>query len=426
MFATPNESHLRPPLSTIIIITMNNPRRFTPGISRPSAPTTPRSSSKVLPTPPTTVTPAFRILDDSANHNSGSANTISRPHAGSAASGQPGSRLPIEGFVKSKRPQTGLEAHGTNSPARPSRIPIQSTVDTARPQRIFGQPNGLLPSISPPPPPPAILTRSIQQNVPTRFSSPFSPPEDQNNPVNRGMGQEGELDSHGPHTSTSGPLDGATAYQRVLQTHSSAHQVNIIRQNTPLPDFQEDFEESDTESPSPSKRRIGRDYGHQAPKKRMRSALNHSHGQNLDDGRYLSQEQPLSTAPQASQASLPHGYYSTSLEAYIEAHQSEWIAAQKRWETCTMEEWQNAPKVDCGTGEGDGYGQNIHGASGIFCGCTLDTNTFKRKRMKVYAGINTDVQAHKVRLDGRDAQLTKEKGRLIKQAGGLAGGFIPS
>ncbi|QRW18911.1 hypothetical protein RhiXN_00317 [Rhizoctonia solani] len=175
---------------------------------------------------------------------------------------------------------------------REDRIPIQSTVDTARPQRIFGQPNGLLPSISPPPPPPAILTRSIQQNVPTRFSSPFSPPEDQNNPVNRGMGQEGELDSHGPHTSTSGPLDGATAYQRVLQTHSSARQVNIIRQNTPLPDFQEDFEESDTESPSPSKRRIGRDYGHQAPKKRMRSALNHSHGQNLDDGRYLSQEQP--------------------------------------------------------------------------------------------------------------------------------------
>ncbi|KAF8761109.1 hypothetical protein RHS01_01051 [Rhizoctonia solani] len=352
---------------------MNNPRRFTPGISRPSAPTTPRSASKVLPTPPTTVTPAFRIPDDSANHNSGSANIISRPHAGSTASGQPGPRLPIEGFVKIHRGYCSASTY-------------------------FWTTQWIVTFDFSPPPPPAILTRSIQQNVPTRFSSPFSPPEDQNNPVNRGMGQEGELDSHGPHTSTSGPLDGATAYQCVLQTHSSAHQVNIIRQNTPLPDFQEDFEESDTESPSPSKRRIGT---------------------------------TLSTAPQASQASLPHGYYSTSLEAYIEAHQSEWIAAQKRWETCTMEEWQNAPKVhgdrvDCGTGEGDGYGQNIHGASGIFCGCTLDTNTFKRKRMKVYAGINTDVQAHKVRLDGRDAQLTKEKGRLIKQAGGLAGGFIPS
>ncbi|KAJ1311692.1 hypothetical protein OPQ81_010165 [Rhizoctonia solani] len=143
------------------------------------------------------------------------------------------------------------------------------------------------------------------------------------------------------------------------------------------------------------------------PPKRMRSMLNH--GRNLDEDRYLSQE-PVSTAPQPSQTSLPHGYYSTNLEAYIEAHQSEWIAAQKRWETCTMEEWQNGPKEL--TAELEKVMDMV--------------KTFMAKRMEVYAGINKDVQTHKTRLDGRDAQLTKEKGRLIKQAGGLAGGFFPS
>jgi hypothetical protein len=44
--------------------------------------------------------------------------------------------------------------------------------------------------------------------------------------------------------------------------------------------------------------------------------------------------------------------------------------------------------------------------------------------MEVYAGINKDVDAHKTRLDARDAMLAKEKERLVKQAGGLAGSFI--
>lgn len=42
--------------------------------------------------------------------------------------------------------------------------------------------------------------------------------------------------------------------------------------------------------------------------------------------------------------------------------------------------------------------------------------------MEVYASINKDVQIHKAHLDARDALLAKEKDRLVKQAGGLAGG----
>ncbi|CAE6429066.1 unnamed protein product [Rhizoctonia solani] len=392
---------------------MNNPRRFTPGVSRPSAPTTPRSANKALPTPPTSGTPTFRIPDDGANHNSEGTNTISRP----TASTQPGvrPRLPIEVFAKSRRPQPGVDIRGANSPARPGRVPVHSAMNadhSARPQRIFGQSNGLLPSVSPPPPLPGLLTRSVQQNLSTRFSSPFSPPEDQANAINTGIEQEDEVDSPDPHTPASGPLDGTTTYQRELQAHLSTRQVSIRRQNTPVPDFQEEVEDSVTESPSPSKRRAAGDHGHQAPKKRMRSTLDHTHEQNLDDDRYLSQEQPLSTAPQASQASMPHGYYSTGLEAYIEAHQSEWIAAQKRWETCTMEEWQNGPKE---------LAAELDKVMDM-----VKTFMAQVKRMEVYAGINKDVQTHKARLDGRDAQLAKEKERLVKQAGGLAGGFIPS
>jgi hypothetical protein len=44
--------------------------------------------------------------------------------------------------------------------------------------------------------------------------------------------------------------------------------------------------------------------------------------------------------------------------------------------------------------------------------------------MEVYAGINKDVDTHKTRLDARDAMLAKEKERLVKQAGGLAGSFV--
>ncbi|KAG8691967.1 hypothetical protein FRC11_000841 [Ceratobasidium sp. 423] len=391
---------------------MNNPRRFTPGIPRPSAPSTPRSANKVLPTPPTSATPAFRVPENSAaDRNSESVN--SRPQTSPIASAQPGVRpkLPIEGFAKNKHARPGVGSRGMNSPARPSRVPVQSIVDaehSSRPQRIFGQSNGLLPSLPSPPPPPALLTRPVQQNVPARFSSPFSPLEDQANTGNHDVEQqEEELDTSGPHTSISGPPDTTTVYQRALQAHSSALQVSTRRQNTPVPDFQDEFEDSGMESPSPAKRRVAGDHGHQVPTKRMRSTLNH--GQNLDEDQYPSQE-PFSTAPQPSQTSLPRGYYSTSLEAYIEAHQSEWDAAQKRWETCTMEEWQNGPKEL--TAELEKVMNMV--------------KAFMAKRMEVYAGINKDVQTHKTRLDGRDAQLAKEKGRLIKQAGGLAGGFIPS
>ncbi|KAH7345241.1 hypothetical protein B0J17DRAFT_624444 [Rhizoctonia solani] len=378
---------------------MNNARRFTPGMPRPSAPTTPRSANKVLPTPPTSVTPAFRMPEDNpANHNSEGVNMTSRPQTSPIASAQPGVRpkLPIEGFSKIRRPQPGVGSRGMNSPARPSRVPAQPVVHadhSARPQRIFGQSNGLLPLLSPPPPLPTLLTRTAQQDMPARFSSPFSPPEDQVNSGNHDVEQEeDELDSPGPHISVSGPPDASTVYQRTLQVHSSARQVGPRRKNTPTP-FQDEFEDSGMESPSPAKRRAT-EHGHQAPMKR-----------NLDEDRYLSQE-PLSTAPQPSQTNLPHGYYSTSLEAYIEAHQSEWITAQKRWETCTMEEWQNGPKELTAELE--------------------KVKVFMAKRMEVYAGINKGVQIHKARLDGRDAQLAKEKGRLIKQAGGLAGGFIPT
>ncbi|KDN42949.1 hypothetical protein RSAG8_06475, partial [Rhizoctonia solani AG-8 WAC10335] len=401
--ATRGESHPRPPLATTA--TMNNPRRFTPGVPRPSAPSTPRSANKVLPTPPTSATPAFRVPEDSTA-NRDSEGMISRSPIASA---QPGVRpkLPIEGFAKNKRPRSGVGSHAINSPARPSRVPVQpvGAEHIARPQRIFGQSNGLLPSLSPPPP--ALLTRAVQQNIPARFSSPFSPPEDHANAGNHNVEQEeDELDTPGPHISASGLLDGPRAYQRSLQAHTSVHQVGTRRQNTPAPEFQGEFEDSGTESPCPAKRRATGDHGHQVPTKRARSTL--THHQNLDEDRYLSQD-PLSTAPQLSQTSLPRGYYSTSLETYIEAHQSEWIAAQKRWETCTMEEWQNGPKEL--TAELEKVMDMV--------------KNFMAKRMEVYAGINKDVQTHKMRLDGRDAQLAKEKGRLIKQAGGLAGGFIP-
>ncbi|CAE6386113.1 unnamed protein product [Rhizoctonia solani] len=384
---------------------MNNSRRFTPAMTRPSAPTTPRSATRVLPTPPTSANPAFRVAEDSAaNRNSES--VVSRSPIASA---QPGVRpkLPIQGFAKNNRPRPGVGSHGINSPARPSRVLVQPGVDAdhpARPQRIFGQSNGLLPSLSPPPAPPSLLTRTAQQSLPVRFSSPFSPPEDQANTGNHEVEQEeDELDISGPHTSAPGSLDSPRAYQRTFQPHSSAHQAGSRRQNTPAQEFQGEFEDNGSESPCPGKRRATGDHGHQVSTKRMRSTLNHD--QNLDDDRYLSQE-PLSTAPQPSQTSLPHGYYSTSLETYIEAHQSEWIAAQKRWETCTMEEWQNGPKE-------------------LTAELEKVMDMVKTKRMEVYAGINKDMQTHKTRLDGRDAQLAKEKGRLIKQAGGLAGGFIP-
>ncbi|CCO26681.1 hypothetical protein BN14_00712 [Rhizoctonia solani AG-1 IB] len=405
---------------------MNNPRRFTPGTSRPSAPTTPRSANKVLPTPPTSAIPVFRVPDDSAE----GANTTSRPETGSMASAQPGVRpkLPIEGFAKNRRIQPDGNVRGANSPARPSRVPVHSTTNadySARPQRIFGQSNGLLPSLSPPPLSPALLTRSIHQG----FPRPFSPPEDQDNARNLDINQENELDPLGTHTSASGALDSTPVYQRAPQAHSSSRQASIRRQNTPIMSFQEDFDESGMESPSPSKRPATGDHGDQAPNKRMRSVLDHSHDQNLHGDRYLSQEQPLSTAPHASQVSLPHGYYSTTLEAYIEAHQSEWIAAQKRWETCTMEEWQNGPK---GTYHPKCMRSRLlPGPTMTELAAELDkvmsmVKTFMAKRMEVYAGINNDVQVHKARLDGRDTQLGKEKERLIKQAGGLAGGFIPS
>ncbi|CUA77541.1 hypothetical protein RSOLAG22IIIB_02556 [Rhizoctonia solani] len=237
---------------------MNNSRRFTPAPVRPSAPTTPRSANRALPTPPASATTTFHVPEDNPLNI--------RP------------KLPIDGFAKSKRARPGMGSHATNSPARPSRVPKQPTVDAdhhSRPQRIFGQSNGLLPSLSPPPAPPSLLTRPVPQSVSARFSSPFSPPDNQDTTGNHQAEQEeDELDTPGPHISTYRPPGDPIVYERTLQMHSTTYQAGARRQNTPTSEFQGEFDNSGAESPCPSKRRATGDHGYQAPAKRKRSTPN--------------------------------------------------------------------------------------------------------------------------------------------------------
>ncbi|KAG9095980.1 hypothetical protein FRC07_011004, partial [Ceratobasidium sp. 392] len=114
-------------------------------------------------------------------------------------------------------------------------------------------------------------------------------------------------------------------------------------------------------------------------------------------------------SPAATQSQpLSQTAFSTSLDAYIQVHHDEWLAAQKRWENCTMDEWKNGPTE----------------LVAEFTKVMDMVKEFMIKRMEVYAGINKDVDAHKTRLDARDAMLAQEKQRLVKQAGGLAGSFV--
>ncbi|KAB5593655.1 hypothetical protein CTheo_2948 [Ceratobasidium theobromae] len=394
-------------------------RRFTPA-QRKTAPTTPRGTSRVLPTPPTSATPSFRPAQDDLHRNTDGVNLRNGEGIASRSKATPTQpdlilKLPIGRFSKNKNPQSdisGSAVHGQSSPARRTRAQVHGTPERelARPHRIFGQGNGILP-LSPLPPP--LLNRPSEQTAPSHFSSPTSSPENGHVAENTAPNDPGNPhdvpDTSGAHTSTTSifnQVQGAssalaeddTLYRHTFQAHSGPRRVSV-RGQAGTTGLQDELDEPPIESPSPTtyaaKRRAG-DHNAQVASKRVRSALN----QGFDEDHYGAQEQEAehpSTAQYASQT-LPRGYYSPSLDMYIEAHQTEWIAAQKRWENCTMEEWQSGPRE-------------------------LSAELDKIMDMvRVYASINKDVQIHKAHLDARDALLAKEKDRLVKQAGGLAGG----
>ncbi|KAG8747208.1 hypothetical protein FRC10_001824 [Ceratobasidium sp. 414] len=411
---------------------MENPRRFVPNQSKSTAPSTPHTARRVLPTPPATETPAFRLAP-TANAADPS---LQRPSAAQSKN-QPATAPKLNiGHLKQNKTQKS-DSHGdnraTHSPARPSksfpRAQVQSAngseVQNMRASSIFGRQTGLLPPLtrqfsptSPGPmPPPAQPSNS-------RFSSPVSSIAEgdaNDNSMDKSMnGHQADLNGSEAHTSTLTAFGQARVaadshaphHQRVFQ-----HRTTALHDDIRVPAHEGDFDEPEAGSPSPAAfpKRRAEDHGAHVSAKRSRPRYDSG----VND--YSSQEQVRQEPP----AATPHSQtvFSTSLDAYINAHHDEWLAAQKRWEDCTMEEWKNGPTgtiapIPLSRSESrtnsiasQGWWQN-------------STQSWICKRMEVYAGINKDVDAHKLRLDARDAMLVKEKERLVKQAGGLAGPFV--
>ncbi|KAG8693978.1 hypothetical protein FRC08_008772 [Ceratobasidium sp. 394] len=335
---------------------MENPRRFIPTQSKTTAPSTPNAARRVLPTPPATETPAFRhapagnAVDSSLQRSNARSSTAQGKNQPDAAP-----KLNIARFKQNKAQKNG--SHGdnraTHSPTRPSRSLPQAQVQSAngseaqntRASSIFGRQTDLLPPLtrqfspmSPGPmPPPAQPSNS-------RFSSPVSSIAEDDTVDN---GVEKSLDSRQAdsndseaHTSAPnafGPTRVAVDARAPHQQRAFQRRTAALHDDTHMSAHEGDFDELGAGSPSPvafSKRRA-EDHDAHTSAKRSRSRYDSG----VND--YSSQEQVRQEPP----TSTPHSQtaFSTSLDAYINAHHGEWLAAQKRWENCTMEEWKNGP-----------------------------------------------------------------------------------
>ncbi|KAG9100092.1 hypothetical protein FRC06_004549 [Ceratobasidium sp. 370] len=425
---------------------MENSRRFVPTQSKSTAPSTPNSTLRVLPTPPATETPVFRLAPAGNAVDSSLQRSDTRP--GTAQSkNRPvvAPKLNIGRFKQNKTQKNG--SHGDNratrSPAHPPKSFPQAQVQSAnddevqntRASTIFGRQTGLLPPLtrqfsptSPGPmPPPAQPSNS-------RFSSPVSSIAEDDTTGNGGEntlgGHQANLSDSEAHTSALNAL----GQPRVTMDAHAPHQQRAFQRraaashdDTRVSAHEGDFDEPEVESPSPaafSKRRT-EDHDAHVSAKRPRSRYDSG----VTD--YSSQEQVRQEPPAATPH--PQTVFSTSLDAYINSHHGEWLAAQKRWEDCTMEEWKNGPTELVAE-----LNKVMDMVSPTFSQSSVGEKTYKiraqvkdfmmqvpvPKRMEVYAGINKDVDAHKLRLDTRDVMLAKEKERLVKQAGGLAGSFV--
>ncbi|KAG9090614.1 hypothetical protein FS749_000418 [Ceratobasidium sp. UAMH 11750] len=352
---------------------MENPRRFIPTQSKTTAPSTPNAARRVLPTPPATETPAFRhapagnAVDSSLQRSNARPSTAQGKNQSDAAP-----KLNIARFKQNKAQKNG--SHGdnraTHSPTRPSRSLPQAQVQSAncseaqntRASSIFGRQTGLLPP----------LTRQFSPMSPGPMPPPAQPSNSRFSSPVSSIAEDDTVDN-GVEKS----LDSRQADSNDSEAHTSA--PNAF---------------------GPTRVAVDARASHQQRAFQRRTAALH------DDTHIL--------------------------DAYINAHHGEWLAAQKRWENCTMEEWKNGPSelVAELNKVMDMVKDFMMQVPVPLFFHRLKLTVFRigthRKRMEVYAGINRDVDAHKLRLDARDAMLAKEKGRLVKQAGGLAGAFVVS
>ncbi|QRV90873.1 hypothetical protein RhiJN_18891 [Ceratobasidium sp. AG-Ba] len=378
-------------------------RRFIPVQNKNTAPSTPQTQ-RVLPTPPATGTPAFRLAPPGNALNA----SLQRADARSGttqANQQSGvaPKLNIAHFTQNKPHKHS--AHTTDnrpahSAARPSKpFPHTQTNDnvdqTMRPLSIFGRQNGLLPSLAHqfPPMSPGSMGPPLQPTN-SRLSSPASSaPGDESPDINAEKSLE---------DTSANPNASAEHHHRSLHPYSNAEHEDLD---------EDGFEEQEIESPSPAafSKRPAEDHNVHASVKRARSRYEYEEPQYAPQ----TQSQPEPSGPTRSKT-----HFSSSLDAYIETHQTEWIAARKRWEDCSMDEWKNGPAELVAE-----FNKVMDTVKDFMMQVFGSIHT---KRMEVYAGINKSVDAHKLRLDARDAMLVKEKERLVKHAGGLAGSFVTS
>ncbi|KAG8686387.1 hypothetical protein FRC09_014160 [Ceratobasidium sp. 395] len=339
---------------------MENSRRFVPN-QKSTAPSTPNAARRVLPTPPATEAPTFRLAP-AGNAVDSSLQSDARPGTAVQGKDKPTAapKLNIHRLKQNKAQKNGLHVdnnRATRSPPRPSKPLPQTHAQTSNPQgaqnsratSIFGRQNGLLPQLTRQSSPmsPSLMAPPVQPTN-SRFSSPASPiagADDINSTENKSLGApQATLDNSEAHTSMLNPF----AQPRIVTAPHAPHQhqqslqprlANHLATPRAL-NHEEDFDELEAGSPSPtgfSKRRAEDHHAH-GPTKRLRS--HYESGAND----YPSQEQVNHEPPVTNESqSLSQTVFSSSLDAYIGAHHDEWLAAQKRWENCTMDEWKNGP-----------------------------------------------------------------------------------
>ncbi|KAG8689438.1 hypothetical protein FRC09_012423 [Ceratobasidium sp. 395] len=339
---------------------MENSRRFVPS-QKNTAPSTPNVTRRVLPTPPATEAPAFRLAP-AGNAVDSSLQSDARPSTAIQGKEKPKTapKLNIQRLKQNKAQKNGLHAdnnRATRSPPRPSKpLPqahahnpnIQGTQDT-HVTSIFGRQNGLLPLLTRQSSPlsPGLMAPPAQPTN-SRFSSPASSIAETdgiNNTENKSSGApQADLSNSEAHTSMLNPFAqprAVVAPHAPHQHQQSLHPRLTSHLATPRTlNHEGDFDELEAGSPSPtgfSKRRAEDHHTH-GPTKRLRP--HYESGAND----YPSQEQVNHEPPVTNESQpLSQTVFSSSLDAYIGAHHDEWLAAQKRWENCTMDEWKNGP-----------------------------------------------------------------------------------
>ncbi|KAG9102411.1 hypothetical protein FRC07_010236, partial [Ceratobasidium sp. 392] len=291
---------------------MENSRRFIPGQNKNTAPSTPSTARRVLPTPPATETPAFRLAPG-GNAVDSSHQLDTRPSTAQDKKQPAVAPLNIGRFKQNKSQKSGLRIDNrvTRSPSRPTKPLPQAAVQNGNPNEarngrtssIFGRQNGLLPPLtrqsSPTSPglmaPPARLPNS-------RFSSPVSSIADNDaieNAVDKSLDDhQADPNDSEAHTSVSN-LFGQTRVPADPDQHTSRVHPAAYRDDTRALSHEGDFDEPDVESPSPaafSKRRAEDHHTH-VPTKRSRGRYD-SGGNDYPPQEQVQHESPAATQSQ--------------------------------------------------------------------------------------------------------------------------------